>query len=333
MDTSEYYTKEKKLGEGTFAIVYLGKKKSSNESNKALPDQVAIKEIKLDLMKKQSSDVDNGDVTGIDISAIREIKYLQELRQHANIIKLFDVYTDTTNSINLVLEFLPMDLEKLIKKKTIIFNSMDLKLIVLQMLRGVNHLHRLSIMHRDLKPANLLIGNDGMIKIADFGLARIYDDGGINAHSNMTNNVVTRWYKAPELLLGSKNYDFKIDIWSLGLIIIELLIRVPYLPGKDDMDQLTLMFKVMGTPTEKDWLHVKALPNYNTNLYMYPKPNRQEWRKRFVAISDNFLDLLINMLEMSPKSRWNVVQCLESEYIREFPRPSDPLDLVALMKE
>ena len=276
MDTSEYYTKEKKLGEGTFAIVYLGKKKSSNESNKALPDQVAIKEIKLDLMKKQSSDVDNGDVTGIDISAIREIKYLQELRQHANIIKLFDVYTDTTNSINLVLEFLPMDLEKLIKKKTIIFNSMDLKLIVLQMLRGVNHLHRLSIMHRDLKPANLLIGNDGMIKIADFGLARIYDDGGINAHSNMTNNVVTRWYKAPELLLGSKNYDFKIDIWSLGLIIIELLIRVPYLPGKDDMDQLTLMFKVMGTPTEKDWLHVKALPNYNTNLYMYPKPNRQE---------------------------------------------------------
>lgn len=326
---SELFVKEKKLGEGTFAIVYLGKKKQQEGEPKD-ETYVAIKEIKLDLMKQS----DTGDNMGIDISAIREIKYLQELKAHDNIIKLYDVYSDIkTNSINLILEYLPMDLEKLIKKKTIIFNSMDIKLIVLQILRGVNHLHRLCIIHRDLKPANLLIGENGLIKLADFGLARTYDDGGINSHSNLTNNVVTRWYKAPELLLGSKNYDFKIDIWSIGLIIIELLIRVPYLPGKDDLDQLNLIFKVLGTPSEKDWPQVKALPNYNTNLYMYPKPNRQEWRKRFIAISDNFLDLLMSMLEMNPGERWDIVKCLESEYIREFPRPSDQMELVRLMKE
>ena len=145
------YTKEK-VGEGTYAVVYLGKQITTKR-------QIAIKEIKTGLFKD-----------GLDMSALREVKYLQELK-HPNVIELVDVFS-ATNNLNLVLEFLPCDLEVLIKDKSIVFKSADIKSWLLMTLRGIHHCHRNFILHRDLKPNNLLLAPDGQLKIADFGLAR-----------------------------------------------------------------------------------------------------------------------------------------------------------------
>ncbi|CCH59776.1 hypothetical protein TBLA_0B09590 [Henningerozyma blattae CBS 6284] len=293
------YSKEKKVGEGTYAVVYLGTKQSTNR-------RIAIKEIKTSEFKD-----------GLDMSAIREVKYLQELR-HENIIELVDIFMAYDN-LNLVLEFLPTDLERIIKDNSIIFSPSDIKSWILMTLRGVHHCHRNFILHRDLKPNNLLISPNGIIKLADFGLARAIPA----AHEMLTSNVVTRWYRAPELLFGAKHYTTAVDIWSVGIIFAELMLRIPYLPGRDDIDQIDVTFRALGTPTDRDWPQVSSFSTYN-KLQIYPPPSRDELRKRFIAASERALDLMIGMLMMNPFKRWSAIQCLESEYFKELPEPSDP---------
>lgn len=288
------YSKEKKVGEGTYAVVYLGKQASTKR-------QIAVKEIKTGLFKD-----------GLDMSAIREVKYLQELR-HPNVIELVDVYLASEN-LNLVLEFLPCDLEVLIKNQSIIFKPGDIKSWLLMTLRGVHHCHRNFILHRDLKPNNLLISPDGQLKIADFGLARSLG----NANEDLSSNVVTRWYRAPELLFGAKHYTGAIDIWSVGIIFAELMLRIPYLPGKDDVDQLDVTFRALGTPTEQIWPNVSSLPLYNA-LKVYPPPSRQELRLRFSAATEKALDLLMSMTQLDPTRRCDLTLALLSDYFIETP--------------
>lgn len=282
-------------------MVYLGTKQSTSR-------KIAIKEIKASEFKD-----------GIDMSAIREIKFLQEMC-HENIIELIDIFVNDHNSnLNLVLEFLPTDLENIIKDSSILFTQSDIKSWLLMTLRGIHHIHRNFILHRDMKPNNLLISSDGLIKIADFGLARSVP----LANEILTSNVVTRWYRAPELLFGAKHYTYAIDIWSIGIIFAELMLRIPYLPGKDDLDQVNLTFKALGTPTDKIWPQVSSFPTYN-KLQIYPPPSRDELRKRFIAASEKALDLMCGMLMMNPTERWNSVECLESAYFKELPPPTDP---------
>lgn len=300
---SDRYTKEKKVGEGTYAVVYLGKQISSGKD-------VAIKEIKT-----------GGFKDGLDMSAIREVKYLQEM-SHPNVIELIDVFSDKERNLNLVLEFLPADLEQIINDKSIMISPADIKSWMLMTLRGVFHCHRNGIMHRDLKPNNLLISPTGELKLADFGLARAF--GG--PKEVFTSNVVTRWYRAPELLFGAHHYSPEIDIWAAGVIFAELMLRTPYLPGKDDTNQIVVTFQALGTPTEAIWPGVSHLPNYN-NLVMYPPPSRQELRNRFPAATEDALDLLCAMLKLDPNQRWNATQCLTSKYFTEFPRPTEPSKL------
>lgn len=296
------YSKDKKVGEGTYAVVYLGKQISSNRS-------IAIKEIKTGLFKD-----------GLDMSAIREVKYLQELKHH-NVIELIDVFY-SSNNLNLVLEFLPCDLEVMIKDKSIVFKSSDIKSWILMTLRGVHHCHRNFILHRDLKPNNLLIAPDGQLKIADFGLARSLG----NANEDLSSNVVTRWYRAPELLFGAKHYTEAVDIWSVGIIFAELMLRTPYLPGKDDIDQMDVTFRALGTPTDQIWPNVSSLPLYNA-LKVYPPPSRQELRNRFIAATDKALDFLITMTQLDPSRRCNLTQALLHEYFLESPPPTEPEQL------
>ncbi|SMN18788.1 similar to Saccharomyces cerevisiae YDL108W KIN28 Serine/threonine protein kinase, subunit of the transcription factor TFIIH [Maudiozyma saulgeensis] len=296
------YTKEKKVGEGTYAVVYLGKQLSSGDS-------IAVKEIKTSEFKD-----------GLDMSAIREVKYLQELN-HPNVINLIDIFMAYDN-LNLVLEFLPTDLEVVIKDKNILFTPADIKSWMLMTLRGVYHVHRNFILHRDLKPNNLLISPDGLIKVADFGLARAVP----GPREMLTSNVVTRWYRAPELLFGAKHYTYAVDVWSIGVIFAELMLRIPYLPGQDDMNQMEVTFRALGTPTDKQWPEVSSFPGYN-KLQIYPSPSRDELRKRFIAATESALTLMENMLMMNPQTRWNTIQCLESEYFKELPAPSDPADI------
>ena len=296
------YSKEKKVGEGTYAVVYLGKQISTG-------NEIAVKEIKTSEFKD-----------GLDMSAIREVKYLQEL-DHPNVINLIDIFMAYDN-LNLVLEFLPTDLEVVIKDKNILFTPADIKSWMLMTLRGVYHVHRNFILHRDLKPNNLLISPEGLIKVADFGLARAVP----GPREMLTSNVVTRWYRAPELLFGAKHYTYAVDVWSIGVIFAELMLRIPYLPGQDDMNQMEVTFRALGTPTDKDWPEVSSFAGYN-KLQIYPPPSRDELRKRFIAATESALTLMENMLLMNPQTRWDTIQCLESEYFKELPAPTDPAEI------
>ncbi|KAI8386550.1 Serine/threonine-protein kinase KIN28 [Nakaseomyces glabratus] len=307
MERAEY-TKEKKVGEGTYAVVYVGTKQSTGR-------RIAVKEIKTSEFKD-----------GLDMSAIREVKYLQEM-QHVNVIELVDIFMSYGN-LNLVLEYLPTDLEVVIKDKSILFTPADIKSWMLMSVRGVHHCHRNFILHRDLKPNNLLIAPDGQIKVADFGLARAVP----SPHEVLTSNVVTRWYRAPELLFGAKHYTSAIDVWSLGVIFAELMLRIPYLPGQNDLEQMEVTFRALGTPTDKDWPEVSSFNSYN-KLQMYPPPSRDELRKRFIAATENALNFMNGMMCLNPAMRWSTAQCLESEYFKELPRPSDPATIDITRKE
>ncbi|KAK9450975.1 kinase-like domain-containing protein [Limtongia smithiae] len=313
------YIKEKKVGEGTYAVVYLGRQVSTNRN-------VAIKKIKVGQFKD-----------GLDMSAIREIKFLSELR-HDNVIELIDVFTSagTSRSLNLVLEYLSADMEVMIKDRSIHFSAADMKSWMYMTLSGLYHCHRHGVLHRDLKPNNLLLSPTGHLKLADFGLARQQP----GPYEPMTPTVVTRWYRAPELLLGSRSYTRKIDIWAVGIIFIELMLRTPYLPGQTDLDQLDLTFRAFGTPTEETWPGVSSLPDYfydknatagttdsGKKTGIYPAPQPDEMRQRFVAASDNALAMLNAMTKLNPAERIDTKDALAAEYFREQPRPTPPEEL------
>lgn len=296
---SREYTKQEKLGEGTYAVVYAGRQVSTGRA-------IAIKKIKLGQFKE-----------GLDMSAIREVKFLRECH-HENVIELIDVYSHKQN-LNLILEFLSADLEHLIKDRSILFSTGDVKSWLLMTLRGLHYLHARFILHRDLKPNNLLLSADGTLKLADFGLARDFGQ----AYAALSPNVVTRWYRAPELILGARSYGTGIDVWAVGCIFAELLLRNPYMPGDNDLGQLDIIFQALGTPNQgevEDWPGVRELPSF-VDFKQYPRPDP---RLLFSAASEEELALLHWMLSLNPLSRPTTVQALRHTYFKNLPRPTAP---------
>ncbi|EPQ30760.1 uncharacterized protein PFL1_01661 [Pseudozyma flocculosa PF-1] len=291
------YAKIEKVGEGTYASVFLAKNTKTGR-------KVAIKKIKI---------VNNAN--GMDVTAIREVKFLKEL-QHPNVILMIDVFSSgsVTPSLNLVLEFLDTNLEALIKDRGLIFTSADVKSWMAMLCRGLEYCHRNWVLHRDLKPNNLLISPEGELKIADFGLAREFGDPG----SRMTNQVITRWYRPPELLLGSRAYSASVDMWSVGCIFAELMLRTPYLPGESDLEQLTTIFRALGTPTERDWPNYKTLPDF-VQFERFPK---QPLGELFSAASSEALDFLQKCLLYDPLKRLTANQSLHHAYFRTAPAPT-----------
>ncbi|KFY15206.1 hypothetical protein V492_02162, partial [Pseudogymnoascus sp. VKM F-4246] len=226
------YIKGKKLGEGTYANVYLGTLRSDPTH------LVAIKKIKIQAEYTE----------GLAPDAVRELKHLQEL-SHPNIITLHSVFSSRDQNLNLVLEYLPLgDLEMLIKDvEGVRYGAADIKAWMGMLSRAVWFCHANAVLHRDIKPNNLLIAADGMVKLADFGLARSFAD----PYKQMTSNVITRWYRPPELLFGARHYSGAVDIWAVGLVFAELLIRTPYLAGDTEVHQISLICQAIGTPTEE----------------------------------------------------------------------------------
>ncbi|KAJ2785320.1 TFIIH complex serine/threonine-protein kinase subunit kin28 [Coemansia interrupta] len=304
-ETESLYKKQRKLGEGTYAVVYQGQHIKTGRT-------VAIKKIKVGNMR-----------SGLDMSAIREVKALQELR-HPNVIELVDVFSHKTN-LNLVLEFLDTDLEIVIKDKSLFFMPADIKSWMMMALRGLDHCHKCWLLHRDLKPNNLLIASDGQLKLADFGLAREFGD----VKRAMTSQTVTRWYRAPELLLGASNYTGAIDIWAMGCIFAELLLRTPYLPGESDIDQLTVIFKARGTPTEDDWPGMSKLPA----VFKFDKHPRPQFSDLFQGSSEDAVGLMNLMLAFNPSSRISAADALNHPYFTNLPRPTKPAKLPRPKKE
>ncbi|KAJ3221068.1 TFIIH complex serine/threonine-protein kinase subunit kin28 [Clydaea vesicula] len=293
---AEKYTKDIKVGEGSYANVFLGTEIATGR-------QVAIKKIKLSNFKE-----------GLDISAIREIKILKELK-HQNIIELIEVFSSKTN-INLVLEFLQCDLEMIIKNKNVVFSAADIKSWMLMTMRGIRHCHKNYYLHRDLKPNNLLLAHDGQLKLADFGLAKDFGD----PFRPLTSNVVTRWYRAPELLLGAQSYGYSVDIWAIGCIFAELMLRTPYLAGETDIGQLQVIVRALGTPTEADWPDIKSLPDY----YDLPYFPRNSLGSLFTAAGVDALNLLEKMLVFDPLKRISAEEALRHFYFTNKPYPTKP---------
>lgn len=294
------YSKDKKIGEGTYATVYLGRKLSTGR-------KIAIKKLKVGQFKD-----------GLDMSAIREVKFLQELR-HPNVIELLDVFSHKAN-LNLVLEYLDTDLEAIIKDRTLIFQAADIKSWMAMTFKGLEFCHRNWVLHRDLKPNNLLIASDGRLKIADFGLAREFAD----ADAKMTHQVVTRWYRSPELLFGARSYTGAVDIWAAGCIFAELMLRLPYMAGETDFEQLEVIFRALGTPTEEEWPNHKTLNDFYELKPVYPK---QDLRMLFTAAPLNGINLLSRCLTFNPSKRITALQALKHDYFHEKPLPTHPAKL------
>ncbi|CAI4226060.1 unnamed protein product [Auanema sp. JU1783] len=293
-ENTKRYEKIQHLGEGQFANVYKAKDLETG-------DLVAIKKIKLG-SRAEAKD-------GINRTALREIKLLQEIH-HENIIGLRDVIGSRT-TIQLVFDFMETDLEHVVKDFSIILNPAQIKNMTMQTLLGLEFLHAHWILHRDMKPNNLLMNSAGRIKIADFGLARFF--GSPNRY--YTNQVVTRWYRAPELLYGAKTYGVGVDMWAMGCILAELLLRNPIFPGESDLDQLCKIFKVLGTPTEEDWPEMTSLTDY----VKIKEATAIELREIFTAATEDLILLLRGMFMFDPLKRINSTQALQSPYFSKEP--------------
>lgn len=222
---------------------------------------------------------------GVPSTAIREISILRELN-HPNIVRLLDV-VNCKKSLYLVFEYLNQDLKKLLDSNmdSSVLSDSLIKSYLWQLLQGIALCHTKRVLHRDLKPQNLLIDDDGNIKLADLGLARSI---GLPIRA-YTHEVVTIWYRAPEILLGSCIYGPAVDIWAIGCIFAEMYTRKALFPGDSEIDQIFRIFRTLGTPTEEVWPGVTKLPDFKVS---FPQWKGQDLEEILPQMSDDALDLL-----------------------------------------
>ncbi|OTF74611.1 hypothetical protein BLA29_008802, partial [Euroglyphus maynei] len=205
----------------------------------------------------------------ISVKLIREIKSLQFLKGHPNVIEIIDVCA-SGSTVNLVFPLLPTNLTTLIygpkvnrisPDSSLLTSELCIRFYFRMLLNGLDHLHQNGIIHRDLKPSNILIDWNGRLKLADFGQARSIDFCGENSDQEFSNDVCTRWYRAPELLWGSTHYGYEVDLWSSGCILAEMIQKYPLFRGETDIEQLSLIVRSLGNPKPGEW--TKNLPDFN----------------------------------------------------------------------
>ncbi|UKZ68914.1 uncharacterized protein TrAtP1_009932 [Trichoderma atroviride] len=202
------------------------------------------------------------------------------------------------------------------------FLSSEVKRLLLQLASGVSYLHENYILHRDLKTSNLLLSNRGLLKIADFGMARYV---GESPTPKLTQLVVTLWYRSPELLLGTRSYASPVDMWSVGCIFGELIAREPLLQGSNEVDQISKIFQLCGFPTDESWPSFRRLPNARS-LRLPPKQQQQSAtgsviRAKFPSLTTAGASLLNSLLALDPDKRPSAKEMLEHEYFRQDPKP------------
>lgn len=278
---------------------------------------VAIKKIKV---IKEFKD-------GIAPAAFRECKYLPEL-SHPNIIHLLGVFTSKDQNVNLVMEYLPMgDLEAIIKAKAEIrYGPADIKAWMSMINRAVWWCHENHILHRDIKANNIFVAADGTLKLADFGLARAMVDP--DPLYKMTTNVITLWYRPPELLYETRHYSGKVDVWSVACVHAELLLGEPLLPGGgSELSMISIIQDVFGHSTERNWPGVSKLPRWGDTTGREPqfqplKSKQQLMSSVWRTNDDNEGDLLYHMFQLDPQKRFNARQVLEHPYWTVAPRPT-----------
>ncbi|KAI7871226.1 kinase-like domain-containing protein [Spinellus fusiger] len=297
----EDFKKLNRVGEGTYGVVY---RVIDTQSNQV----VALKKIRMER-----------ETDGMPISSLREISILKRMR-HPNIVNVTDVAVGPKlESIFLVMEYCEQDLGTLLDMVPTPYTASEVKCLMQQLLKGLEYCHDHSIIHRDLKMSNLLLSSTGILKIADFGMARTLS----LPSKPMTPNVVTLWYRSPELLLGETNYTTAVDLWSAGCIMGELLQHKPILPGNTEQVELDLIVKLLGTPNETIWPGFSRLPLAKS--IVLPKQDYNNIKLVFPRHSDPTIHMMAGLLTYNPRSRITVKQALTHPYFFESPRAQDPL--------
>eukprot|EP00105_Crassostrea_gigas_P029807 XP_011451861.1 PREDICTED: cyclin-dependent kinase 14 [Crassostrea gigas] len=293
---ADSYQKLEQLGEGSYATVFKGFSSLTNQV-------IALKEIRLQQEE------------GAPFTAIREASLLRGLK-HANIVTLHDII-HTKETLTFVFEYVHTDLSQYLEKHPGGLNAFNIKLFLFQLLRGLNYCHQRRILHRDLKPQNLLISEAGELKLADFGLARAKS---IPSHT-YSHEVVTLWYRPPDVLLGSTNYSTSLDMWGVGCIFTEMISGSATFPGmKDAYDQLDKIFRVLGTPTENTWEGVSKYPQYKIKKFvMYPKLSSLSEAIPKLVFIPHAESLAVQFLQMIPSRRVYAHQALHHEYFGDLP--------------
>jgi len=254
---------------------------------------------------------------------LRELKILR-LAQHENIIAVKTLQLprsrSTLSEIYVISELMQTDLSSIIRSPQLLSDE-HCQFFAYQIMRGLKYLHSANIMHRDLKPRNLLVNSNCDLKICDFGLARVDLPNLQVRAANMTDYVATRWYRAPEVLLTSKCYTKAIDVWSVGCILGELLVRMPIMPGTNAQNQLDLIFNLIGTPTAED---IESITNLKAKEKALRVPRRSSaFDSRFAGCNPEAVDLLKQMLIFDPNKRITVDMALNHPYFAQLHFPED----------
>eukprot|EP00227_Mantoniella_beaufortii_P020136 CAMPEP_0197574462 /NCGR_PEP_ID=MMETSP1326-20131121/189_1 /TAXON_ID=1155430 /ORGANISM="Genus nov. species nov., Strain RCC2288" /LENGTH=406 /DNA_ID=CAMNT_0043137049 /DNA_START=114 /DNA_END=1336 /DNA_ORIENTATION=- len=253
----------------------------------------------------------------------REIMFLQEVNNHENVIRLLNVLkAENDRDIYLIFEYMETDLHAVIRAN--ILEEIHKQYIMYQLFKALKYMHSAELLHRDVKPSNLLLNSECQVKIADFGLARsvaqLQDDEGPSPI--LTDYVATRWYRAPEILLGSTKYTFGVDMWSSGCILGELLGGKPIFPGTSTMNQLDRIMEVTGGPSAQDIDAVQS-PFAATMLESLPPTKPKRAQELFPNASEQAADLLHKLLEFNPDKRITAEEALRHPYLAQFHNPAD----------
>ncbi|XP_057486830.1 protein IMPAIRED IN BABA-INDUCED STERILITY 1-like isoform X1 [Actinidia eriantha] len=300
---ADLFEKLDKVGQGTYSSVYRARDVETGRI-------VALKKVRFDTFQPES----------VRFMA-REITILRRL-DHQNIMKLEGLITNRLScSIYLVFEYMEHDLSGLLSCHDIKFSDSQIKCYMRQLLAGLEHCHSRGVMHRDIKASNILVNNEGILKIADFGLANYIN---VRHRQALTSRVVTLWYRPPELLLGSTNYGASVDMWSVGCVFAELFIGKPILKGRTEVEQLHKIFRLCGSPPDEYWKKSK-LPL--ATMFKPQHPYVSSLRERCKEFPKSAVNLLETFLSIEPHKRGTASSALDSEYFTTKPFACDPSSL------
>jgi len=252
---------------------------------------------------------------------LREIRLLRHFN-HENIIRVLDIPLPESKNfedVYIVSELMETDLHRVIYSKQSLSDE-HIQYFIYQMLRALKYMHSAGVLHRDLKPSNLLVNSNCDLKICDFGLARGVD--GLDPSAKLTEYVVTRWYRAPEIMLSCKKYTSAVDVWATGCILAELLGRKPIFPGNDYIHQLEIIADQLGSAKKED-LHFVTSSRALRFMSRQPKKRRIPFGESYPKASKACVNLLTRMLEFDPAKRISVEDALAHPYLRDLHRPDD----------